>query len=34
MLINALSHYTWDEVNRYCLTLNDAAGQRRTAEAQ
>ena len=33
VLINTLSHYMWDEVNRYCLTFIDAAGQRRTAEA-
>lgn len=33
LLINTLSHYIWDEVNRYSLTFTDAAGQRRTAEA-
>jgi hypothetical protein len=32
VLINTLSHFMWDEVNRYCLTFTDAAGQRRTAE--
>jgi hypothetical protein len=33
VLINTLSHYIWDEVNRYSLTFTDAAGQRRTAKA-
>ena len=33
LLINTLSHYIWDEVNRYSLTFTDAAGQRRTAKA-
>jgi hypothetical protein len=32
VLINTLSHYIWDEVNRYSLTFTDAAGQRRTAQ--
>ena len=33
VLVNTLSHYTWDEVNRYRLTYTDAAGQHWTAEA-
>jgi hypothetical protein len=33
VLINTLSHYIGDEVNRYRLTFTDAAGQRRTAKA-
>ena len=30
--VNTLSHYIWDEVNRYSLTFTDAAGQRHTAQ--
>lgn len=32
VLIAALDHFVWDEVNRYRLTYTDATGQRWTAE--
>lgn len=32
VLANTLSHFVWDEVNRYRLTFTDAAGRRRTAD--